>query len=170
MKDPTSVWGRYDEWLIESYQQFVADPLQLRGVSLVVQFRFWNAATAAEMIAALVDRLSQGPDEWPWTLIYCPGIAVFVSGAIFADQDRLKPSETPSLNLLRVLVPAMILRIFWSLAVASAAYNEVVRSNLTNLFTFMWFATFFLSVLSDSCQPKFPRPRRAPLRLGVVEQ
>lgn len=138
-----------DAFLVNTYERFVGDPLQLRGFDLVRQVR-------TLLGLAGIGALFAQPYSW---LNLFPAI-IWMARSFFESHSYLEPgpSDSPTRNWRRVSCWMVMAR--WGIYFMGASVAALGG----------WYWIFIvLAELAAACDPKPPRPRRVRVLVAQTE-
>lgn len=141
--------GRIDNFVIATYEKFVGDPLQTRGISLALQTRGLYTAGAFYMLFS--------PPLSMWNLV---GFVLWLSNAVYLRLGFLEPppSDVTQRNVTRVIFPFIAMRC------------SIYFFGLTTAIVHMYIGLFLvLIVVVSACDPKPPRPKRLRILVPASE-
>lgn len=128
-----------DNFMINTYQRFVADPLQIRGFRLSWQVRALLAMGGLTFAF-----------HWPFTWWNLPAGIIWIARAFFAPLAHLTEQDSPVHNAYRVMIPLIIMRV-WLL------WMVVLMIVTTHMYPFVF---FLAAEYAEACDIKPPQPKR----------
>lgn len=142
------VMATIDMFVISNYERFIADPLQVRGISLSMQVRTLYVIGAFRILLDLPLSL--------WNLV---GFVPWLANAVFCKLSFLdpKPGEEISRNVGKLIVP-LILGRCWLYFMFFMLIGVSLRTHLFYAAT-LWIILTCI-IVTTSCDPKPPRPKR----------
>lgn len=148
---------RVDMFVVSRYERFIADPLQVRGVSLAMQVRILYVIGA---FAVLLD-----PPLSLWNLI---GFIPWLANGFFGRFSFLDPppGEEGTRNIVKVLLPMILIR--------SSLYVTACFLILTIFLSHPFFPAGIWLILTaimvtTACDTKPPRPKRVKILIHATE-
>lgn len=138
-----------DSFLVDYYERFVADPLQVRGISLSMQLRGLYGLGALFLLFS--------PPLSLWNL---PGFVLWFANAVFLDLNFLEPPVTEEIcrNPTKVMLILILLRCF------------VYWIGLLSMIVGIYFPLLLTPILlTTACDAKPPRPKRLTRLVSATE-
>ena len=156
---------RIDAAILYFVQRYIADPLQVRGVSLMVQFCVFSAMSAVGCIAMLTDdamKRKLGMSALDGFMLLSQLVRSLWPDwpdGIHQRRKRLTPRCEYSMRNPEALRDSGWRLLYASIGISNvpALWNHI---DLQTVGLTLWWSFLALACYIDACDPKPPRPRR----------